>query len=174
MQKGTFFSEGQYNNGGNQMIKIKKYILLTAIITFLLLPVVPMGMSAETEEQFIDLKVIDIYAWRQIWDQDKFNVRVRIKNVGNHHADSGFDVGLYMEIENLVGGYSQLGLIRTHEVTIDLGAGHWRDIYFWNIYWKSPSLGDYRMRFSSCVDIYDEVEESNENNNCLVDNVWWY
>ncbi len=156
------------------MKKVRRYIIMTALIAFLLIPAIPLGISAEQEDPFIDLRVIDIYAWRQIWDQDKFNVRVRIKNFGNHHADSGFDVGLYMEVENLIGGASWLGLIRTHEVTVDLGAGAWRDIYFWNIYWKSPSLGDYRMRFSACVDIYDEVEESIEDNNCLVDNVWWW
>jgi hypothetical protein len=150
----------------------KRMFVIMLVIAGFLIPMIPTGTSEDSE--YIDLTILDVEAWRQLVDKDKFNIRVRIKNNGNHHADAGFDVGLYQAVESIGGGFGFFGKIANHEVTVDLGAGQWRDIYFWGIYWKSVPFGAYRMQFSAFVDCNHEVIESNEDNNNFIDEVWWY
>jgi hypothetical protein len=144
------------------------------VMVGLLAPMTLVGTSSE-DPPTIDLTIIDIDAHRQLLDQDKFNIRIRIKNNGNHHVDAGFDVGLWQEAQQLPSGWARLGQIDSHEVTIDLGAGAWRDIYFLGVYWKANPVGSEKMRFAGFVDCNNEViNETYENNNFVVDDEWWY
>ena len=148
------------------MKKKIKYCFVVLVIASFFISMVPMQSIATSEP---DLKIIRLNVTHNPL-RTRHTAWVTVKNIGNYPVQDSFKLALFFEERNTQTGFHRLSMVKVW--TLNPLPSQWQVLRIYTHSWTNPDPNIWEARFYAIVDYYDDIDESNENNNNAYGN-WW-